>query len=303
MSGGLLATLLLTAAEALAQGASDGGPGADGAGATADGGTRDDAAAPAAGPPPVLFPAPSTLPADPTLAPGSDVGAADETNRKGKKHKDDGNGEDIKRASGDEGIGDSDGASSGAVTIRTLLQTRFRLTFPQITTAQAARLPADPVSAGFARELIRETARHDDGFNINRAFLRLTARPTETISGKLLVDFAELLHKNEKKALKLAYGEIAPNESVTVYAGLFKIPFSLLELLPIADFELADVGPTDELIKDLGFGGRDIGTMVEVAPLQKKKWLHISAGAFRGNNNGYQSYRGPGIFAGRVVTR
>jgi hypothetical protein len=34
--------------------------------------------------------------------------------------------------------------------------------------------------------------------------------------------------------------------------GLFKRPYSLLELLPIAEFEFADVGPTDDVIKELG---------------------------------------------------
>jgi hypothetical protein len=150
---------------------------------------------------------------------------------------------------------------------------------------------------------IREAAREHDGLDINRAFFRLTIRPNAVVSGKLLIDFAELLHKNQKKSVKLAYAELAPNDTVAVFVGLFKIPFSLLELLPIADYELADVGPTDDLIKDLGFGGRDIGVMIDVAPLRKKKWLHLNLGVFQGDNKGPQSYRGPGIVAGRIVFR
>ena len=75
-----------------------------------------------------------------------------------------------------------------------------------------------------------------------------------------------------------------PRTRVTV--GLFKRPYSLLELLPIADFEFADVGPTDEVTKELGFGGRDMGAMVQVEPLSIKCWLNLSAGMFAGDAEG-----------------
>lgn len=211
-----------------------------------------------------------------------------------------------RRAVGDEGLGETEAASPGNYTVRMLLQTRYRLTFPDITAGlvdQVNQLLTDPASAAHALQSIRDAAREHDGLDISRAFLRLTFRPNEIVSGKLLLDFAELLHKNERKTVKLAFIQVTPEETVSVYAGLFKIPFSLLELLPIADYELADVGPTDELIKDLGFGGRDIGVMVDVAPLRKKKWLHLQLGAFTGENGGAQSWRGPGVVAGRAVWR
>ena len=230
--------------------------------------------------------------------------------KKGKKKKR--NGDDMapgqedegRQAVGDDGLGDAD--DTATYTIRMLLQTRYQLAFPDITQGlvdQVSQSFTDPSFVDHNLQLIRESARANDGLSINRAFLRLTVRPNDVINGKLLIDFAELLHKNQKRSLKLAYVEITPNDTFAIYAGLFKIPFSLLELLPIADFELADVGPTDELIKDLGFGGRDIGVMIDVAPLRKKKWLHINVGAFQGDNNGPQDFRGPGILAARLILR
>jgi hypothetical protein len=83
-------------------------------------------------------------------------------------------------------------------------------------------------------------------------------------------------------------------------AGLFKIPFSLLELLPIADYEFADVGPTDNLIKDLGFAGRDVGVMVNLSPLHAAKLLHLQAGVFDGDNDKAQTHVMPAMLAARA---
>jgi hypothetical protein len=149
--------------------------------------------------------------------------------------------------------------------------------------------------------LVRDELRDNDGLRLERAFLRFAAQPTKHFGVKVLADFAELTRGNPKRALKLAYAEMAPLSRLSVTVGYFKIPFSLLELLPIADFELADVGLTDSLIKDLGFAGRDIGVMADFAPLRKKRWLHVLVGAFRGDRFGAQHYNGPGILAARIT--
>jgi len=130
------------------------------------------------------------------------------------------------------------------------------------------------------------TAAENDGWRMNRLFLRAIAKPRKWLQGRLLLDFAELRWGNRRGTVKLAYlvAKALPRTRVTV--GFFKRPFSLLELLPIADFEFADVGPTDEVIKELGFGGRDMGAMVQVEPLALKRWMNVSAGMFAGDGFG-----------------
>jgi hypothetical protein len=191
----------------------------------------------------------------------------------------------------------------GSYQLRTLLQTRFQHTAIDLAPIED-RLRAESTSSpDYVRDVILERARSDDGIGIQRAFLRATAQPTRAFGAKLLVDFAEFVHKNQKNALKLAYGELRPTHTISITAGLFKIPFSLLELLPIAEFEFADVGPTDALIKDLGIGGRDIGVKVQVTPLRKRKSLSFEFGAYDGDNHNLQKNPGPGIIAARAKAR
>lgn len=150
-------------------------------------------------------------------------------------------------------------------SLRMLMQTRYGQTF-----------------ADSARQGDRSIVENGDGWQINRMFLRAMARPTAALNGRMLLDFAELVHNAPQRGLKLAYVEWDPASRVKIYAGWFKRSFSLLELLPIADYEFADGGPTDQLIKDCGFGGRDAGAMVRLSPLPKKRWLKLYLGAFQG---------------------
>ncbi len=162
-----------------------------------------------------------------------------------------------------------------------------------------------PKTKGFAFRMLLQTrythvfddasvkdAESNDGFALNRAFLRAVVHPYKWLSAKLLVDFAEFAYSNPQQALKLAYGEIKPIKRVELTFGLFKRTYSLLELLPIAEYELADTGPTDNLIKDTQFGGRDAGAMVRGDPLPKRRWLHIYLGAFGGAGEGAEGLTG-----------
>jgi hypothetical protein len=168
------------------------------------------------------------------------------------------------RESGNDAFGDT---TVSGFTMRTLLQVRF------------AKTVTDPG----AQPDEQATAKDNDGWRLNRMFFRLVAAPNKRLQARLLVDFAELLHKNQKKSLKLAYGLFTPAKWIEITAGLFKRSFSLLELLPIADYELADEGPTDDFLKDLGYAGRDIGGMIRLMPLPKKRYLSLWLGAFAGD--------------------
>jgi hypothetical protein len=187
-------------------------------------------------------------------------------------------------SSGNDAFGDT---TTGGFTIRTLTQVRYQGTFTP------ARDGSDEAA----------TVQDNDGWRLNRAFLRLVAAPSKRVQARLLVDFAELLHKKQKKALKLAYGVFEPAKWIEFTAGLFKRSFSLLELLPIADFELADEGPTDDFLKDLGFAGRDVGGMIRLAPLAKKRYLSLWVGAFAGDTEeGYDASVGK-LFTARLESR
>ena len=188
------------------------------------------------------------------------------------------------RSSGNDAFGDT---TTGGFTIRTLTQVRYRGTFT-------------PAMAGSDEAA---TVQDNDGWRLNRAFLRLVAAPSKRLQARLLVDFAELLHKNQKKSLKLAYVVMEPVKWMEVTAGLFKRSFSLLELLPIADFELSDEGPTDDFLKDLGYAGRDVGGMIRLAPLSKKRYLSLWLGAFAGDTEeGYDATLGK-LLTARLETR
>lgn len=160
---------------------------------------------------------------------------------------------------------DLGGAKAGGVAFRFLLQTRYTRVFDTIDSAQAD---------------------NSNGYQLNRVFLRGVVHPFKWLSAKLLVDFAEIAYSNPQQALKLAYGEIRPLARLEITVGLFKRTYSLLELLPIAAYEFAQSGPTDSLIKDAQFGGRDVGVMVRVDPLPKRKWLHVYLGSFGGPGQG-----------------
>ena len=186
-------------------------------------------------------------------------------------------------SSSNDPFGESTAGPVGSLSFRTLTQVRYGQTWMREDRP-------DDFGARIAYDAASVTAQANDGWGLNRAFLRVTGQPSAHVAAKLLVDFAEFLRKSPKRAIKLAYGEFDPWSRLQITAGLFKRSFSLLELLPIADFELADVGPTDDLIKDLGFGGRDIGAMIRVSPLPKKKLMHLFLGSFAGDNEeGYDA--------------
>ena len=167
------------------------------------------------------------------------------------------------------------------LSFRLLMQARFADEWPL----------SQPRDNSIEGERDVANATESDGWRMNRLFLRAIAKPRKWVQGRLLLDFAELRWGSRRGTVKLAYLVLKPLPRTRITVGLFKRPFSLLELLPIADFEFADVGPTDEVIKELGFGGRDMGAMVQVEPLAIKRWLNLSAGMFAGDGEGQLSRR------------
>ncbi len=164
------------------------------------------------------------------------------------------------------------GVSAGALSLRVLLQTRYRQTFAK---------PSKNSRPGYA--LREDVLVHDgDGFDLQRFFLRLGAEPLPELGFKAILDFSKL--NNPENVLKQAYATVRPlPKRVEIALGILKLPYSTMELDPIARFELTDLGATDDVIKNLGFGGRDVGVELMVAPLPKPKLLRVSLGAFAGH--------------------
>lgn len=163
-------------------------------------------------------------------------------------------------------------AQEAPVTVRVLLQTRYR---------QTSAKPSQNPRPGYA--LREDLLVHDgDGFDLQRFFLRLSAKPVPELRFKGIVDFAKL--SNPENAVKQAYATLRPlPKRVEVSAGILKLPFSTMELDPIARFELSDLGSSDDLIKNLGFAGRDVGVELMAAPFKRRKLLRATLGAFGGH--------------------
>ena len=169
-------------------------------------------------------------------------------------------------------VGGAEGANAGVLNLRVLLQARYRQTLAS---------PSKSTRPGYA---VREDVLvHDgDGFALQRFFLRLGAEPLPELGFKAILDFAKL--DNPENVLKQAYATVRPvPKRVEVAIGILKLPFSTMELDPIARYELSELGATDDLLKNLGFAGRDVGVELMVAPFAKPKLLRLSLGAFGGH--------------------
>lgn len=168
----------------------------------------------------------------------------------------------------------------GPWSFRVLLQTRYEHTY--------ARASVDP-RAGYA---VREDVlAHDgDGLSVQRFFLRIAAVPSDYVSFKSILDLSKLRGSDVSNVLKQAYMLLsAQPKRLELVAGVFKLPYSILELDPVARFELPDLGQADDLVKNLGFAGRDVGLELMFAPLHKPRWLRVQLGAFRGHATGLQA--------------
>ena len=161
---------------------------------------------------------------------------------------------------------------AGPVSLRVLLQTRYEHTF-------AASSENPRLGYGLREDVL---LRDGDGFSLQRFFFRMAADPSPLLGFKAILDFSKLRGSDVSNVLKQAYGTLRPiPKRVEIAAGVFKLPFSILELDPVARYELGSLGDADDFIKNLGFAGRDVGVEVMVAPLSKSKHLRLLLGAFR----------------------
>jgi hypothetical protein len=164
------------------------------------------------------------------------------------------------------------GLNAGPLSFRVLLQPRYEHTF-----AEHSRNAAPHYGLG------EDVLVHDgDGFSLQRFFFRVAADPTPLVGFKAILDFAKLKGSDVSNVLKQAYGTLRPiPKRLVIAAGIFKLPYSILELDPVARYELGSLGDADDFIKELGFAGRDVGAQIMVAPLAKPRWLRAWLGVYR----------------------
>ncbi|MFT3923925.1 MAG: hypothetical protein QM778_15435 [Myxococcales bacterium] len=168
--------------------------------------------------------------------------------------------------------GDPQGLS--VISLRALMQFRYTSTF---ATASKNELIT-------GREKEDYLVQQGDGYSLNRMLVRLSSDPVKYLGFKSVLDFSELIDNDPEDVLKQAYAVLRPiPERLEFVAGLFKVPFSVLELDPTSRYEFANLGPANQLLNSLGFAGRDLGAQVTVAPLKKPKRLRLYLGAFRGH--------------------
>lgn len=263
---------------------------------------------PAADAPAPFAPAPPPAAADKQLGPRADPKDADApTANSDPDDDDDDDGSPRADAKREDVMGVSPQASSfdgdawgdddsqlraGPLTFRLALQTRYRETW-----ASASRSTMPTVA-------LRENvlAEDGDGFELGRFLLRMAVTPKPWLSFKGTLDFAKL-RDNVENVVKQAIATLRPiPKRIEVSAGIFKIPYSILELDPVAQYELTDFGDSNELINDMGFAGRDVGVAVMLAPLPKPKWGRVVLSAFHGHAK--DEHSSPvGVMAARVESK
>ncbi len=168
--------------------------------------------------------------------------------------------------------GDAQGLS--AIALRAIFQLRYTSSFAEDSTNSRASY----------RVREESLAQEGDGYAINRLFMRLSSDPVKYVGFKAVLDFAELIANDPEDLVKQAYATVRPIPGrLELVVGLFKVPFSILELDPSSRFEFARFGSANELVNDLGFAGRDYGIQVIGAPLPKAKRLQLMLGIFRGH--------------------
>jgi hypothetical protein len=199
-----------------------------------------------------------------------------------------------------------------AYSISTLFQLRYQQTSVSIPPGLSALVmktyPAPSIAADSLR-VIRDTARERDGFRLRRAFLRFDVDPVDYLHGEVKLDFARLLYPDDPysegitQMVRVASAEMTATDWLAVEAGITEVPFSVLEQFHDTGLEVAEEGPTHELLHRLRVAGSDVGVVVRAVPWKNEKWLDVRAGVFDSGSTGAQSSRAPGLFTVRATSR
>jgi hypothetical protein len=241
--------------------------------------------------PPLVNPVTDPQPAPPLVNPSvlAVLNAHDAGEHKSPKRKSRAFDQDSEMSPGDPWGDSQDELQAAGLSFRFLLQTHYTQTF-----ANSSQNPNTDYRIG-EEALVRD----HDGWDLNRLFFRTDAEPARALGFKMTLDFSELKHSNPRQMIKQTYAELRPlRKRLHVQLGVLKLPFSIMELDPVAKYEFTSFGGANRLLRDLGFAGRDIGLQVLLAPLPRRKDLHLIAGVYHGHAQDDQ-----GMLLGAVAAR
>ena len=152
-----------------------------------------------------------------------------------------------------------------------------------------------------------EYARNHHDFRTRVVFLSLDGKLTNTISYRILAEFAD-------PTLTEYYGEWTPEKYFSLRAGQFKVPFSLENPISLTNLETiyntrsisALVGMGDDVIRlqnKVNSGGRDIGMQVSgsLIELEDHKLLEYKLGVFQGAGINITAPNDDKAFSGMLI--
>ena len=209
--------------------------------------------------------------------------------------------------------GELGGPSRGwPFTVRAMLQFRYQHTsvsvVPGLRSLVMRDFPTPSVAADTLR-IIEDTARNRDGLYLRRAFLDFEFNATDYLVGRTLLDFARVLYPNDpyeqgvEQLARVAAAELKAAPWLDVEAGITEIPFSAMEPYHDTGLEVAEEGPTHELLHHMRFLGSEVGLVLHASPTGDKDTLAIDAGAFDAGSIGAQNSAVPGLLAVRATAR
>ena len=142
------------------------------------------------------------------------------------------------------------------------------------------------------------------GFEVGSARLGAAWNQGRLLDGELSLEFTEALSGSASlQVVRDAYVRVSPMRELRIRMGQFKKPFGGLELWGRSRLPLVERGISNAwIVRDLAYGGRDIGVQVE-GRLLKRPRLQYSVGVFNGSGANRAEDGDSKDIAGRVEIR
>jgi len=147
----------------------------------------------------------------------------------------------------------------------------------------------------------------DDTFHIRRARMRIFWRPEEWLDAKLQIDAVGVFEPDFMSMVKDAWVRLKPLDELEIRAGVFKKPFSGLELTSSADLKVIERGVANQFavaIKDggLAYGDRDVGLEIGGRLIDSVR-LEYAIGVFNGSELAVEDFDNTKDLAARLSMR
>lgn len=146
----------------------------------------------------------------------------------------------------------------------------------------------------------------DFGFSLERARIEVNWQISKKLTSVVEAALEDVtINGTPDDLLRDAYIRYALWSKLQLTVGQFKKPFSIFELTPRGKMPFIHRGISNAyLVRDLGYGGRDIGFQVG-GVFETPVKIHYAVGVFNGNGSNQQESDGNGAkdFTGRIEVR